>query len=131
MLAAGLVKAIENEMELISKTGEIQASLEVKGAAALISPQRELLLFRTVQEALNNCLRHSECQQLHILVIFDEPFIELTVRDNGKGFIVEEPRYGTGIRTMKNRMKLLGGELQILSQQGGTSVTMKVPLTAS
>ena len=133
MLASGLIKAIENEMDLIAKTGAIQTSIHVLGNPSLLPPQRELLLFRTVQEALNNSMKHSGANQLEILVNFDAPFLELTVRDNGKGFNADEgpQNGGTGLRNMKNRMKLLGGDLHILSKQTGTSVTMKVPLTSA
>src|ERR1700744_4216897 len=82
----GLVKTIENEVNKINKSGIINADLLTKGEVYALGEQRELVLFRIFQEALNNAIKHSGADQLKISLQYIPDNFNLTVEDNGAGF---------------------------------------------
>jgi PAS domain S-box-containing protein len=92
-----------------------------------------LCLFRVLQEALRNAIKHSAARQMHVSLTGEEDAIHLMVRDYGIGFDLEKAMKGTGIGlvSMKERLKLVDGDLSIESQsQRGTTVHALVPLGA-
>jgi PAS domain S-box-containing protein len=91
-------------------------------------------LFRIVQEALHNSAKHSGVRRFEVRLWAADGWIHLLVRDHGTGFDVEGSRTGGGLGliTMKERIKLVHGELTIESQPGlGTTVHARVPFTPS
>lgn len=93
-----------------------------------------LCLFRVLQEALQNAIKHSGCRQFQVSLIGGSSEIELTVRDSGIGFDPEEAMKGRGLglSSMRERLKLASGSLSIDSQpQRGTTIHAHVPLTAT
>lgn len=135
VLSAGLIKAVEMELKLIDKTAVFQTSLTVAGEPQPIDGQKELILFRTVQEALNNAIKHAEATAIQVEMQFEPASLSLTIRDNGKGFhlasIENDPERGSGLRNMKNRTKLIGGELTIAEGKPGTKIQISLPIIAS
>jgi two-component system, NarL family, sensor kinase len=127
VLGSGLVKAIAGQLELIERTGICKTELTVSGTPSNINPQVELILFRIVQEALNNSLKHSAAFSINVLIKSIENQLYISVSDNGKGF---DPRKngnsGSGLRNMRNRTKLIGGELNITSGTPGTTITVTI-----
>ncbi|WP_044894412.1 sensor histidine kinase [Bacillus alveayuensis] len=93
----------------------------------------EVALFRLVQEAVTNALKHSEGDKIDVKVEVRKDQINLLIRDNGKGFdphqIDNENRHSFGLIGMKERVDLLDGKLVIHSKQGqGTSIMIQVPI---
>jgi signal transduction histidine kinase len=135
VLSAGLIRAIEMELKLIGKACEMETSLEVSGKATPLDPQKELILFRTVQEILNNAIKHAEATCIHVYLLFQGSHLFLTVQDNGKGFdlksVEKDPEKGSGLRNMQNRTKLIGGELKIHHRKPGTEIQISLPIIAS
>jgi len=135
VLSAGLIKAIEMELKLIGKASEIETNLDVSGEPAPLDPQKELILFRTVQETLNNAIKHAEATCINVHLRFVDSHLFLAVQDNGKGFdlksIESDPERGSGLRNMQNRTKLIGGELKIQQGQPGTEIQISLPIIAS
>jgi signal transduction histidine kinase len=91
----------------------------------------ETALFRIVQEAVNNVLRHA--QALHVIVTLSRDLDQVTVQivDDGQGFDIQLPRSGrhVGLWSMRERVEQLGGQLEVHSAPGqGTTVTAIVPL---
>ena len=90
-----------------------------------------ICLFRVLQEALQNAIKHSGSQQIQVSLSVELNEIRLTVRDSGAGF---DPKgamkaQGIGLTSMKERLKLVGGTLSIDSQlNSGTTVQARVPL---
>ncbi|MEK7226452.1 MAG: ATP-binding protein [Bacteroidota bacterium] len=134
----GLLRAVENELEMIRKAGSLQPNFEITGAAGKIESQRELILFRIVQEVLNNIIKHAAATQINVTAIYSEKQLELTIADNGKGFELsadaknESIATGLGIGNMNNRARLIGAGFSINSAAGrGTSIKITVPFEST
>ena len=132
ILQAGLLKALEIELQIISRSADIHTSLKVAGTPFSLDPQKELIIFRTIQEAFNNVIKHANAQTINIQVIYADNKMEITVADNGSGFDpnVSKPEKvgGSGLRNMKNRMQLIGASLNIHSNDPkGTIVHIIIP----
>ena len=96
-----------------------------------LPPQISLTLFRILQEALQNAAKHSCSKQFRVLLRGSGNHIELTVRDSGKGFELENAikSCGLGLASMRERIKLVDGEILIESEsQKGTTLRASVPV---
>ncbi len=134
ILAAGLLKAIEFELGLLEKTGAFKTSFTLHGVTSAIDPQKELILFRIIQEAINNIIKHARATQVHVAARFENAVLLLTIQDNGKGIelsnISSEMTSGSGIQNMKNRVVLLGGEFSVKSTLNqGTQIHITIPIS--
>lgn len=129
ILSNGFIKAMEFEVNQMNKPGMYKILLRITGEAVFMEARRELILFRIVQEALNNIIKHAEATEILIELFFTEDVLELQIKDNGKGFIKEKLQSGNGFINMQNRARSLNGICEINSQPGkGTSITIKIPL---
>jgi two-component system, NarL family, sensor histidine kinase UhpB len=91
-----------------------------------LSREIELVCYRVVQESLTNIARHADAGEVDIAVTCDEQILGVRVRDDGRGLVVAE---GAGIRGMRERALLVGGQLQVSSTRGqGTSVDLRIPV---
>ena len=93
-----------------------------------------LCLFRVLQEALHNAVRHSQVRHFDVHLRGTGDAVDLTVRDEGVGFDVDAANrgLGLGLTSMKERLKLVGGELFIESQSTrGTTVLARAPVRRS
>jgi signal transduction histidine kinase len=91
----------------------------------------ETALFRIVQEAVNNVLRHAQAQHVSVTLMRSVDHVELQVIDDGQGFDLQLPRSGrhVGLWSMRERVEQLGGYFEVRSAPGqGTAVTARVPL---
>ncbi|MBB5397381.1 sensor histidine kinase [Mucilaginibacter sp. AK015] len=128
----GLVKTIEIEAGRINKSGIIKIDLAIGGNAQGLGEQRELVLFRIFQEALNNALKHSGAKQLKISLDYFDHLFNLTIQDNGVGFLAAElPNGGSGLKNIVNRAALIGAAAVIDSAPGkGCCIKISIdPLT--
>jgi signal transduction histidine kinase len=113
-----------------STTGlDVTLEWEPSEASLRLEPELENALFRIAQEALDNAVQHGEAETASIRVIRRPGLLLLAVRDDGAGFDAElEPR-GLGLRSLEERIVLLGGSLEVSSTPGsGTSLRARVPL---
>lgn len=131
----GLQRAIEYELEMIKKTGTIDTSLIVEGSLFRLDKQKELILFRIVQESFNNILKHSGAKILNVNINYAPVLFALSIKDDGKGVdlqpLHEEKNnsFGLGIRNMHNRAKLIGADFSMTSSLGkGTEVKINLPI---
>lgn len=98
-----------------------------------LSQELMLNLFRMIQEALNNVLKHSEAEHVTIRLIRSFPFLILRIEDDGKGFDVESldgnlSKSGMGLHGMEDRVGLFNGRLSIKSSPGqGTRIVIRIP----
>jgi two-component system, NarL family, sensor kinase len=133
ILSAGLLKAIESELKQLEKSGAYTTRLETSETQSTLKPQHELILFRIVQEALNNIIKHAEASSVIIRAEFRHQELALSIADNGKGFMppadVCEGNEGIGLRNMCQRTKLLQGSFCVESIPGnGTSIHLLIPI---
>ena len=129
----GLAPTIKRYVETFKEKSGIQTTLTVTGSTdRRFESVREIMIFRALQELLGNVRNHAQASQVRITMDTDENRVRVVVEDNGKGFDVDAIFGGKqktiGLPTLKERIELLGGELQIDSQAGhGTQVMMDVP----
>jgi signal transduction histidine kinase len=125
----GLVKTIEIETGRINKSGLLNSTLLVEGDSYPLGEQRELVLFRIFQEALNNTLKHSGAKDLIIALQYIPEMFTLTLEDNGSGFLRDnlDSFMGAGLRNMENRASLIGA-VAIINSEPGNGCSIKISL---
>jgi two-component system, NarL family, sensor kinase len=130
---------LEAALSWLARTLEQRAGLRVEltlsGLAERLDPDLETLVFRLVQEALTNVLRHAGADRAQVAVSCAGGLLELRISDGGRGFdpdatlVGGETATGLGLRGMRDRLELFGGRLEIASAPGrGTLVAAAVPL---
>ncbi|MBU1636973.1 PAS domain S-box protein [bacterium] len=134
----GLVPAIRWYMDQQAQRSGLQVSVEEIDLPDKIDPPVENACYRVMQEAVNNVLKHAEASQIYVLIQAISNDLHLVVRDNGKGFLVDEARAEAtrgrsfGVLGMQERLELLGGSFSIHSEAGkGSEVKAVFPLTIS
>ncbi len=129
ILNNGFIKALEFEVNQLNKPGLYNIKLSVIGEAVFLEGNKELILFRITQEALNNIIKHAEASCIDIKLYYREDSLMLEILDNGKGFNNEENSKGNGLMNMSKRAKMLNGICNISSQRGnGTAIKIEIPL---
>ncbi|MEP6677294.1 MAG: ATP-binding protein [Ferruginibacter sp.] len=127
----GLIKAVQNELDNIKRTGTIASRLSITGNPLFMDSQKELLLFRIVQEALNNIIKHSAAKTLNIVLHYTSSHIQVKVSDDGKGLPDEKcpaKKMGSGLSNMQQRAKMVNGECEIKNNSSaGTTVFINIP----
>jgi len=133
--ARGLNRAIEYELEMIKKTGSYETHFNVEGSPQKLDPQRELILFRIVQEILNNIIKHAKANAIEIRLGYEPEELFIDISDNGTGFDLKQleennnEKLGQGIRNMHSRAKLINAGFSMSSTIGkGTLVTIHLPI---
>ncbi|MFN2244157.1 MAG: GAF domain-containing protein [Anaerolineae bacterium] len=131
----GLVPTLEELVGTINRHDGLRAELWIHGDQRRLSSEVELTLFRIVQEALNNVIKHADADRVVTVVEMTDSNITVTVQDDGKGFqpssLAEHPATASrlGLLGMQERARLLGGMLAIDSTpEQGTKVTVSVPV---
>jgi two-component system NarL family sensor kinase len=114
-------------------TGPGRGLADDPAAAGRLDPDLETLVFRLVQEALTNVLRHAGAERAQVAVRRAGDELQLRVADAGRGFdpqaVLQGGAAGSGLRGMRDRLELFGGRLEIASAPAqGTVVTAVVPL---
>lgn len=134
----GLPAAIDWYAKDYLKKRGLDVKFEIVGTRQKLSSHTETMLFRIVQEALTNIVRHAEATSVLVRLEFREAETLLSIEDNGKGFDVNEVmarqgmRENLGIYGMTERATLLGGKLSIQSEAGkGTRLQVEVPREGS
>ena len=122
----GLAPAIEGLAERVGRHAglEIHSEVRLSGRPA---PDVETALYRIVQEALNNAVRHAEAAEVHVFVRAEPGALRVEVDDDGRGFDPDAPTNGFGLAGMRERVALLGGELAVESSPAGTHVAAVLP----
>jgi PAS domain S-box-containing protein len=133
---AGFASAARWYVDGFAQRSGITVNLDLAPELGRLHKDVELALFRAVQEALTNVHRHSESSAVDIRLMVDGKQVRLEIKDNGKGIPPNQLKHlredsaesGVGIAGMRERMRELGGSLQIQSGRSGTTVVIRVPL---
>ncbi len=129
----GLQQSIVNELRIIENTKTFATALKITGTVYKLHAQKEMVLFRMVQEALHNIVKHSAAANITVTLQYLPGTFTLTVADNGKGFDLTPLNkttdgHGMGIRSMHNRAKIIGATFNMSSTLGsGTVITIELP----
>jgi signal transduction histidine kinase len=132
---AGLEDAFRHYVKGFAERTGIEVELEISPRLGRMKPGVELALFRVVQESLTNIQRHSGSFQAKIRIERDPRKIAVEIGDKGSGIPGNLRRQngelsfglGVGIPSMHERVKLIGGQLDIESSSGGTTVRVTIP----
>ncbi len=128
LIKFGLKEALENYCENIILSGSLDVRLQTYGLERRLAQDTEIILYRMVQELLNNVIKHAGARQALVQLIREPDKFTLTVEDDGKGFDANDPhlRQGAGLQNIQARAGYVNGVVDIRSRPGeGTSVTVE------
>ena len=127
----GLKSAVAGLCEELSNRHDVTIDAHFENIPEALPPEISLCLYRVLQEALQNVLKHSGSRHAHVSLIGQINTINLTIKDSGPGFDPHEAvrGQGLGLTSMEERLKVVGGQLFIHSHRGrGTTVHAVAPL---
>ena len=130
-----LIPALSNYLTAYEREQPIRTEFQGKGDESALDPKAKVFVFRMVQEALSNVAKHANATKVVVKVHLKKDVLEASVSDNGQGFDVESTSQNHekwdhfGVRGMMERARMLGGNVQWVSQpREGTKVEITVPL---
>lgn len=130
LLKSGLASAVREFVNKIN-TPRLKVNLHIHGLTERLDETIEIVLYRVIQECVNNVIKHSEASILDIQLLGDANEISATIEDNGKGFdaSLRDQFEGIGLKNIKTRVDYLNGTVNIDSAVGrGTHINVEIPL---
>jgi signal transduction histidine kinase len=129
LLRMDLFQLLSDECQKVRMAGGCSIHLDANTSQLPCSPAVKSFVLRIVQEFLQNSLKHAECSGIHIEISKDEKGLQISARDDGKGFDMHQVRAGgIGLVNMRNRAEMMGAGLCIKSAPGaGTSMVLFIP----
>lgn len=125
---AGVEHAIDWYLPMVERQNGIRIHYEKSGNSVPIASSAGIHIYRILQEALNNVVRHSGAAEAWVRMRFQERQLSLEVEDRGKGLQPDPAKRGIGLVAMRERAELVGGRIQWLPVAGGgTLVRLEVP----
>ena len=127
----GLIDAVEQFCSQMQTSGNFEIDFQHYGFDKRLSQKLELLVYRIIQELLNNIIKYAEAEEVLIQLTKNEHQLSITMEDDGKGFDISiiKNKDGIGLHSMQNRIELLGGKMDIDSAIGkGTSINIELPI---
>jgi len=132
LLQQPLPEAVERELTALSRRTDLSTSLERDGSFATLTASQRIALLRVLQEALSNVRQHSGASAVAVTLCEDDDGVCMEIRDDGHGFdrCAVQPavdgQSGIGVVGMRERLRLLGGRLELDSAPGGPTVVRAV-----
>jgi two-component system sensor histidine kinase DegS len=126
----GLVPTLKRYVDAWKDQAGVEARLMVTGKERRLESYEEVMIFRAVQELLNNTARHSGASSVKVQLDMGDTLIKVSVDDDGKGFDTENvaEKRGMGLKVIRDRVEMLGGSMMVDSVVGqGTRVTFQLP----
>ncbi len=126
----GLILALKKTCREFSKNTGINVNFENINNRKVFEKKTEVHIYRIVQEAFSNTLKHAHATEIKLAFIEKENHIELTINDNGNGFTINDETFlkGNGLSNIKERINLLGGKLNITSdKKTGSTIFCLIP----
>ncbi len=132
----GLSAALRWLVDDCAKNQKITASIDITDINNSYSEKSQIIIYRIFQEALTNIRKHSHATHMSAVISRNDDTISFLIEDNGKGFDVKQVMIknpiekGLGLATMEERIRMLGGALDIRSQVGGgTRISFAIPIS--
>ena len=126
----GLLKAIDDELHHIRQIDLFSIDFELSGSPIYMDNQKELIIFRIIQESFNNIIKHAQAQHTKLILHYEMATLIITITDDGMGFDTKllGVNRQAGLKNMETRIKILKGEMHINSKHGkGTVLVFKIP----
>jgi signal transduction histidine kinase len=125
----GLQPALEWLARDFTRRSNVPVELQISGPLDTLSDQHRTCIYRVVQEALTNCVRHARATAIGVVVRAREETIDVTVSDDGIGLDPSRRASGFGLRGIEERVRELGGTISLLSAVGqGATLSIKLPV---
>jgi two-component system NarL family sensor kinase len=125
-----LYEIATQELQRLNNSGIMTTHVKLEGDKVPLQQQKKLIIFRMIQECLQNILKHSKASEIGISFYYETKSLKIMIEDNGKGFdkSIIEQNGGLGLKNLFNRSILLGGNAEIISKPGeGTIITIISP----
>ena len=129
------IPALSNYLSSYEREHRIRTTFKGNGDESQLDPKTKVFVFRMVQEALSNVAKHAKATKVTVKVQLTKDLLEAKVSDNGQGFNVQKESQNPekwdhfGVRSMKERARMLGGDIRWVSKsRTGTTVEITVPL---
>lgn len=129
----GLTKAITSMFNNIQHISKIKFLIDIDNVDGLFNKEKEINIYRIVQECVNNIIKHSEAREAKVVIKSSEENLIMEISDNGKGFNLETVKSeakGFGLKNLENRVSLLSGAIHIDSSEVGTVINLTIPLNS-
>lgn len=129
LLQEGLVNATEMFCDRVNSNHELQVNFTSTGQVKRLPPDVELSLYRTIQELVNNIVKHAEAKNALVQVGFNKDIVSITVEDDGKGMDngAVPAAYGAGLKTIAGRLMAMNGTIDITSSPAeGSSIYIEI-----
>jgi two-component system sensor histidine kinase DegS len=126
----GLVPTLKRYVDAFKEQNGLDVRLLLTGEEKRIEPYQEVMIFRAIQELLNNAARYSQASTVSVQLDMGDNSSKVIVEDNGKGFDIEtlDEKNNMGLKIIKERCEMLGGFMEVDSAIGeGTRVTFQIP----
>lgn len=127
LLKAGLAAAVREFLSKIDES-QLKITLDISGFKKKLDDKLETILYRVIQESVNNVIKHSKATKLSIQLQKDDDGISLAIEDNGVGFNQKTVKDGIGLSNIKSRISFIQGTVEYDSSPGkGTLVNIFIP----
>ncbi|WP_291783644.1 ATP-binding protein [Cecembia sp.] len=121
---------IQNELEKLESAGFCKTVFDKNGEEVQLDKDKKIILIRTIQECLNNAIKHANPQAISFHMATNKDQFVIYMRDDGVGFDTSEDSSGSGMYNLKNRMTAIGGVFEIESEPGnGTEIKLSLPIS--
>ena len=135
LISHGLIKALESEVNVLSKSGLFNIEFELEGEPIYLDAESDLVLLRIFQEACNNIIKHAKANKIKLLLQYEADQVLMKITDNGTGFDLnktlaqKEIRKKSGLENIMARAKLIHANVEIQSTPGeGTTILILTPI---
>ena len=123
-----LIEAIQQYCSKISGSNTLKINFQNYGELLTLNKDTETAIYRIVQEAINNIVKHSKAAEALVQINNHDNNLHITIEDNGIGFNINNKFEGLGLKNIRSRVELLKGELSIDSTNTGTSIQINIDL---
>jgi signal transduction histidine kinase len=125
-----LAEITKQELRRLNHSGIITTSFTTTGLIKALSEQKKLIIFRIIQEAFQNILKHAQAKNIDVIFSYEADRLKIDIADNGKGFNKEllTAKDGLGLSNIMNRASLIGGQAIVESvEDKGTNIIIITP----
>jgi signal transduction histidine kinase len=128
----GLYEALIDLFDKVNDTEEIKVETNIPDDLERLDENKEIMLYRIIQEVVNNTLKHAQAKNLEFSVARANGNLEVLYKDDGKGFDVKEKLESKtiGLKSIQSRVNFMNGGVEIYSQPGeGTKYKFTIPIS--
>jgi signal transduction histidine kinase len=120
-------ESIERELAMLRRTRKFEADFKITGTPFYLKAERRLILYRIIQESLNNIVKHAGATHINFLMDYKEAVLTITIKDNGIGFDLKNTANGVGLLNIKQRSAMINSTVIIDSEPGkGTTLSIRI-----